>query len=147
MDVPTAIRSQTWVGRRTSPCYRPEIVNRVAAESQASGDLLMFVIRVTYPGGHSVWLTRRFPSAAWGPEKDALSFPTESRCRAHGCAPPTLWASYRRAYPIDTPEVGAHVIPWGHHDVRAIRPLAGDLQLLARIVTEPARSRQIVSYT
>jgi len=38
----------------------------------------MFVIRVTYPGGHSVWLTRRFPSAAWGLEKDALSFPTET---------------------------------------------------------------------
>ena len=33
----------------------------------------MFVIRVAYPGGHSVWLTRRFPSAAWGLEKDALS--------------------------------------------------------------------------
>jgi sulfane dehydrogenase subunit SoxC len=30
--------------------------------------------------GHSVWLTRRFPSVAWGPEKDA-----------HGCAPPNLW--------------------------------------------------------
>jgi hypothetical protein len=38
----------------------------------------MFVIRVTYPGGNLVWLTRRFPSAAWGPEKDALSFPTET---------------------------------------------------------------------
>ena len=38
----------------------------------------MFVIRVAYPGGHSVWLTRRFPSAAWGLEKDALSFPTEA---------------------------------------------------------------------
>jgi len=37
----------------------------------------MFVIRVAYPGGHSVWLTRRFPSAGWGPERDALSFPTE----------------------------------------------------------------------
>ena len=38
----------------------------------------MFVIRVAYPGGHSVWLTRRFPTAAWGPEKDALSFPTQT---------------------------------------------------------------------
>jgi hypothetical protein len=38
----------------------------------------MFVIRVAYPGGHSVWLTRRFPLAAWGLEKDALSFPTEA---------------------------------------------------------------------
>lgn len=38
----------------------------------------MFVIRVAYPGGHSVWLMRRFPSAAWGPERDALSFPTET---------------------------------------------------------------------
>jgi hypothetical protein len=38
----------------------------------------MFVIRVAYPGGHLVWLTRRFPSAAWGPEKDAVSFPTEA---------------------------------------------------------------------
>jgi hypothetical protein len=38
----------------------------------------MFVIRVAYPSGHSVWLTRRFPTAAWGPEKDALSFPTET---------------------------------------------------------------------
>jgi hypothetical protein len=25
----------------------------------------MFVIRVSYPGGHSVWLTRRFPTVAW----------------------------------------------------------------------------------
>jgi hypothetical protein len=38
----------------------------------------MFVIRVAYPGGHSVWLTNRFPLAASGPEKDALSFPTEA---------------------------------------------------------------------
>jgi hypothetical protein len=38
----------------------------------------VFVIRIAYPGGHSVWLTRRFPSAAWGPKKDALSFPTEA---------------------------------------------------------------------
>jgi hypothetical protein len=38
----------------------------------------MFVIRVAYPGGHSVWLTRRFPTATWGPEKDALPFPTEA---------------------------------------------------------------------
>ena len=38
----------------------------------------MFVIRVAYPGGHSVWLTRRFPKAKWGPEKDALPFPTEA---------------------------------------------------------------------
>jgi hypothetical protein len=38
----------------------------------------MFVIRVAYPGGHSVWLTRRFPSVAWGLAKDALSFPTEA---------------------------------------------------------------------
>jgi hypothetical protein len=29
----------------------------------------MFVIRVAYPGGHSVWLTRRFPTATWGPEE------------------------------------------------------------------------------
>ena len=42
------------------------------------GDLAMFVIRVAYPGGHSVWLTRRFPTATWGPEKDALPFPTEA---------------------------------------------------------------------
>src|ERR1700730_15137712 len=46
--------------------------------AQARGELSMFVIRATYPGGHSVWLTRRFPSVAWGPEKDALSFPTET---------------------------------------------------------------------
>jgi hypothetical protein len=38
----------------------------------------MFVIRVSYPGGHSVWLTRRFPTAAWGLKKDALPFPTEA---------------------------------------------------------------------
>jgi hypothetical protein len=24
----------------------------------------MFAIRVSYPGGHSVWLTRRFPTEA-----------------------------------------------------------------------------------
>jgi hypothetical protein len=34
----------------------------------------MFAIRVSYPGGHSVWLTRRFPTVAWGP----LPFPTEA---------------------------------------------------------------------
>ena len=52
----------------------------------------MFVIRVAYPGGHSVWLTRRFPTATWGPEKDALPFPTEAdaarvtaRLRPSGC--------------------------------------------------------------
>ena len=48
----------------------------------------MFVIRVSYPGGHSVWLTRRFPTAAWGLKKDALPFPTEAdlpaRSRACG---------------------------------------------------------------
>ena len=38
----------------------------------------MFVIRVAYPGGHLVWPTRRFPTAAWGLEKDALSFPTQT---------------------------------------------------------------------
>ena len=38
----------------------------------------MFVIRVSYPGGHSVWLTRRFPTVAWGLKKDALPFPTEA---------------------------------------------------------------------
>ena len=37
----------------------------------------MFVIRVAYPAGHSIWLTRRFPTATWGPKKDALRFPTE----------------------------------------------------------------------
>jgi hypothetical protein len=42
------------------------------------GELAMFVIRVTYPGGHSVWLTRRFPTVAWGLKKDALPFPTEA---------------------------------------------------------------------
>ena len=51
---------------------------KIAAKPQASGDLTMFVIRVAYPDGHSVWLTHRFPTAAWGPEKDALSFPTET---------------------------------------------------------------------
>jgi hypothetical protein len=29
----------------------------------------MFVIRVVYPDGHSVWLTRRFPTVAWGLKK------------------------------------------------------------------------------
>jgi hypothetical protein len=48
----------------------------------------MFVIRVAYPGGHSVWLTRRFPTATWGPEKDALLFPTEADADR---APPALW--------------------------------------------------------
>jgi hypothetical protein len=38
----------------------------------------MFVIRISYPGGHSVWLTRRFPTVAWGLKKDALPFPTEA---------------------------------------------------------------------
>jgi hypothetical protein len=38
----------------------------------------MFVIRVAYPGGHSIWLTGRFPTVTWGPEKDALPFPTEA---------------------------------------------------------------------
>ena len=38
----------------------------------------MFVICVAYPGGHSVWLTPRFPTATCGPEKDALPFPTEA---------------------------------------------------------------------
>ena len=38
----------------------------------------MFVIRVSYPGGHSVWLTRRFPTVAWGLKKDAVPFPTEA---------------------------------------------------------------------
>jgi hypothetical protein len=38
----------------------------------------LFVIRVAYPGGHSVWLTRRFPTVAWGLKKDALPFPTEA---------------------------------------------------------------------
>jgi hypothetical protein len=37
----------------------------------------MFVIRVAYPAGHSVWLTRRFLTTTWGPKKDALRFPTE----------------------------------------------------------------------
>src|SRR5260221_14396976 len=36
------------------------------------------------------------------------------RCRAHGCAAPALWSSYHRAYPVDTPEGAAQVIPWGH---------------------------------
>jgi hypothetical protein len=38
----------------------------------------MFVIRVAYPAGHSIWLTRRFPTTTWGPKKDALRFPTEA---------------------------------------------------------------------
>jgi hypothetical protein len=38
----------------------------------------MFVIRVSYPGEHSVWLTRRFPTVAWGLKKDAVPFPTEA---------------------------------------------------------------------
>jgi len=38
----------------------------------------MFAIRVSYPGGHSVWLTRRFPTVTWGLKKDALPFPTEA---------------------------------------------------------------------
>ena len=50
----------------------------------------MFVIRVAYPGGHSVWLTRRFPTATWGPEKDALPFPTEADA-ARVAAPAALW--------------------------------------------------------
>ena len=37
----------------------------------------MFVIRVAYPAGHSIWLTRRFPTTTWGPKKDALRFPTD----------------------------------------------------------------------
>ena len=54
----------------------------------------MFVIRVAYPGGHSVWLTRRFPTAAWGPEKECAVVSNADRCRAHGFAPPALWPAY-----------------------------------------------------
>ena len=35
-------------------------------EMTYAGRLAMFAIRVSYPGGHSVWLTRRFPTVAWG---------------------------------------------------------------------------------
>ena len=34
----------------------------------------MFVIRVAYPGGHSVWLTRRFPTATWDRRKMRYRF-------------------------------------------------------------------------
>jgi hypothetical protein len=48
----------------------------------------MFVIRVAYAGGHSVWLTRRFPTVAWGLKKDALPFPTEMpRARSPASGP------------------------------------------------------------
>ena len=47
-------------------------------EMTYAGRLAMFAIRVSYPGGHSVWLTRRFPTVAWGLKKDALPFPTEA---------------------------------------------------------------------
>jgi len=31
----------------------------------------MFVIRVAYPGGHSVWPTRGFPTVVWAEERRA----------------------------------------------------------------------------
>ena len=50
----------------------------VGKAQEDAGRLAMFVIRVSYPGGHSVWLTRRFPTVAWGLKKDAVPFPTEA---------------------------------------------------------------------
>jgi hypothetical protein len=64
----------------------------------------MFVIRVAYPAGHSIWLTRRFPTTTWGPKKDALRFPTEG-CRPRDRAPPSLWVDDDRAYRLDTPKI------------------------------------------
>ena len=69
--------------RRFDP-PRPLQVNHLPCENCAMlgriGEvgLAMFAIRVSYPGGHSVWLTRRFPTVAWGLKKDALPFPTEA---------------------------------------------------------------------
>ena len=51
----------------------------------------MFVIRVAYPGGHSVWLTRRFPTATWGRQK--------MRCRFQRKQMPPAWR--RASGPLD----------------------------------------------
>jgi hypothetical protein len=61
------------------PQVTPHGAERKGVSSTAyAGRLAVFVIRVSYPGGHSVWLTRRFPTVAWGLKKDALPFPTEA---------------------------------------------------------------------
>jgi hypothetical protein len=54
------------------------LYGKVFHKGPMQGRLAVFVIRVSYPGGHSVWLTRRFPTVAWGLKKDALPFPTEA---------------------------------------------------------------------
>ena len=56
----------------------PSMAVRKPFEMTYAGRLAMFVVRVSYPGGHSVWLTRRFPTVAWGLKKDAVPFPTEA---------------------------------------------------------------------
>ena len=49
----------------------------------------MFAIRVSYPGGHSVWLTRRFPTVAWGLKKMRCHFPRKQMllARSRVCGP------------------------------------------------------------
>jgi hypothetical protein len=64
----------------------------------------MFVIRVSYPGGHSVWLTRRFPTVAWGLKKDAVPFPTEAD------AARTI-ARLRPSGPVSIEQAGLLAIP------------------------------------
>jgi len=63
---------------QTASQPRPACDTKAVFEMPYAGRLAMFAIRVSYPGGHSVWLTRRFPTVAWGLKKDALSFPTEA---------------------------------------------------------------------
>lgn len=78
---PIVAHYESWPHRLAhgGPQVTPHAAGRKGVSSAAyAGRLAVVVIRVSYPGGHSVWLTRRFPTVAWGLKKDALPFPTEA---------------------------------------------------------------------
>jgi hypothetical protein len=73
-----SVTDRASVSSQTASHHAQHGGTKAVFEMTYAGRLAMFAIRVSYPGGHSVWLTRRFPTVAWGLKKDALPFPTEA---------------------------------------------------------------------
>ena len=69
----------------------------------------MFVIRVAYPGGHSVWLTRRFPTATWGRSRAA------GRAKERLCARAASSPASAQMQSQNSPAKNRRTVGWVEH--------------------------------
>jgi hypothetical protein len=85
-------------------------LNRVAAYSQAKGDLPMFVIRVASWRTFSV-ANAQVPLSCLGTGERCAVVSDGDRCRARSGASSALRPGYDRACPVDTPELARGRVP------------------------------------